>query len=97
MRTTRAQVGAASASDAGRIEGSYKILQTRIRAVTAQLELSKPAPQTVLNNQYSRSTNRRNEPSCFTALRLFVSRGAAHHSLNSPSCSCVSITVPAVS
>ena len=37
----------------------------------------------------------RNPPSRFTAWRLFVS--LAHGSLNSPACSCVSITLPASS
>ena len=37
-------------------------------------------------------TNPRNEPSCITAWRLFVSRRYAHGSLKSPACSCVSIT-----
>jgi hypothetical protein len=33
----------------------------------------------------------------FTAWRLFVSRGNPHHSLKSPLCSCVLITLPAAS
>src|SRR5262249_39858676 len=39
------------------------------------------------------STNRSNEPSCFTAWRLFVSRGNAHGSLKSPAYSRISITL----
>jgi len=41
--------------------------------MSAQLQLNKPAPQTALNNRYNLSSNRGNEPSCFTAWRLFAS------------------------
>src|SRR5262249_22671880 len=74
-------------------EAALADLKGQIQKVSAQLELDKPAPQTVLNSRQIGSTNRSNGPSCFTAWRLFVSNGDAHHSLKSPLCSCVSITL----
>jgi len=64
-------------ADAAQTRKQVEALTASLQKVSAQLELSKPAPQTALNNQ----------------IKLIDS----YHSLKSPACSCVSITLRASS
>jgi hypothetical protein len=70
---------------------------SQIQKVSAQLKASKPAPQVVNNPKAAPQQSKQH----FTISRhaspcggfLFAS---LHHSLNSPACSCVSITLPSI-